>query len=149
MDEKAAEPAKLTKVAACEVAANRRRGGDIRVVLSPKTVGSTSGFMGTVTLAPGEYVGEHFHPYSEEFLYLVRGRLVVQVEGAEEIDLAVGEGLMIPTGSRHRVWNAAEQDAHAVFHLSPLAPRPDLGHVDTEPRRICRDEHGYLDDQKA
>jgi putative monooxygenase len=20
-----------------------------------------------------------------------------------------------------------------VFHLSPLAPRPDLGHVDTEP----------------
>ncbi len=133
MGEQAAELATFPKVAACTVAANRRRGGDIRVVLSPKTVGSTSGFMGTLTLAPAEYVVEHYHPYSEEFLYLVRGHLTVRVQGAGETELEAGEGLMIPAGLRHRVWNPGTQDAHAVFHLSPLAPRPDLGHVDTEP----------------
>jgi putative monooxygenase len=133
VSEQAIEPTRLTTVAACDVAANRRRGGDIRVVLSPKTVGSTSGFMGTLTLAPGEFVAEHYHPYSEEFLFLVRGRLAVRIEGVHEIELAPGEGLMIPEGLRHRVRNAGEQEAYGVFHLSPLAPRPELGHVDTEP----------------
>jgi hypothetical protein len=36
-------------------------------------------------------------------------------------------------GLRHRVVNTGQQEAHAVFHLSPLAPKPELGHVDTEP----------------
>jgi putative monooxygenase len=121
------------KVAARDVTANRRRGGDVRVVLSPKTAGSTSGFMGTLTLAPGEYVAEHYHPYSEEFLYLVRGRLTARIERAQEIELGAGEALMIPRALRHRVQNTGRQEALAVFHLSPLAPRPELGHVDTEP----------------
>jgi putative monooxygenase len=123
----------LTKVAERDVAANRRRGGDIRVLLSPKTVGSTSGFMGTLTLEPGEFVSEHYHPYSEEFLYVVRGQLSVRIERAVLIELCAGEGLMIPIRLRHRVWNPGAAAAQAVFQLSPLAPRPELGHVDTEP----------------
>jgi putative monooxygenase len=43
---------------------NRRRGGDIRVLLSPASVGSGAGFLGTLTLEPGEIVTEHWHPYS-------------------------------------------------------------------------------------
>jgi putative monooxygenase len=120
------------KVAARDVAPNRRRGGDIRVVLSPKTVGSTSGFMGTLTLAPGEFVAEHYHPYSEEFLFVVRGRLTARVEGIGVFELAAGEGVMVPIGKRHRVWNAGDEEVYGVFHLGPLAPRPELGHVDTE-----------------
>ena len=54
-------------------AADRRRGGELRVLLAPRTVGSTSGFMGVATLLPGERIAEHYHPYSEEFLYVVRG----------------------------------------------------------------------------
>lgn len=132
MCEQAAAAAAVTKVAACDVAVNSRRGGTIRVVLSPKTVASTSGFMGTLTLEPGEFVTEHYHPYSEEFLFLVSGALTVRIEGTQFIEMNAGEGLMIPIGLRHRVWNSGEDTAKAVFHLSPLAPRPDLGHVDTE-----------------
>ncbi len=132
MSELAQTPTRPLRVAAADVPANRRRGGDIRVVLSPKTVGSTSGFMGTLTLAPGEYVTEHYHPYSEEFLLVVSGRLTARVEDAGEVDLVPGEGLLVPIGKRHRVWNAGTEEVRAVFHLSPLAPRPELGHVDTE-----------------
>jgi putative monooxygenase len=124
---------RVAPVPVAAVAPNRRRGGDIRVVLSPRTVGSTSGFMGTVTLAPGEYVAEHYHPYSEEFLLVVRGRLHVLLDGEERVELGEGEGLMVPIRVRHRVANAGDVEAYAVFHLSPLAPRPELGHVDTEP----------------
>jgi putative monooxygenase len=125
-------PIKLTKIAIDDVAPNRRRGGDIRVLLSPKTVGATSGFMGVLTLEPGEYVSEHYHPYSEEFLYVARGSVIARIDG-EPVVLGPGESLMVPKFARHRLDNRSDEPAFVVFHLSPLAPRPDLGHVDTEP----------------
>ncbi|GLW63912.1 cupin [Actinomadura rubrobrunea] len=123
---------RVQKITAQDVAANRRRGGDIRVLLSPKTVKSTSGFMGVLTLEPGEYVSEHRHPYSEEFLYVVRGSLLMRVED-EPVRLGPGDALMVPINDRHRLENVGAEQAFVVFHLSPLAPRPELGHVDTEP----------------
>ncbi|MEU9790314.1 cupin domain-containing protein [Streptomyces sparsogenes] len=110
---------------------NRRRGGDLRTLLSPKTVGATSGFLGVAVIEPGEYVAEHYHPYSEEFLYVVRGDLVVDLDGTPR-ELHADQGLMVPIGMRHRVRNTGAVQARIVFHLSPLAPRPELGHVDTE-----------------
>ncbi|WP_066941496.1 cupin domain-containing protein [Microtetraspora fusca] len=127
----AVEQLRITKIAAADVSPNRRRGGDIRVLLSPKTVGTTSGFMGVLTLAPREHVSEHYHPYSEEFLYVVRGRLSMRVE-TEVVDLEPGDALAVPIGARHRLVNTGDEEAVAVFHLGPLAPSPELGHVDTE-----------------
>ncbi|MBX6390480.1 MAG: cupin domain-containing protein [Frankia sp.] len=115
-----------------DVPANRRRGGDIRTILSPATVGSKSGFMGTLTLAPGEVVTEHWHPYSEEFLYCVRGQVTIRLNGVEQ-QLGAESGVVIPVGTRHRLVNTGDEDAFFVFCSGPLAPRPDLGHVDTEP----------------
>ncbi|WP_028662047.1 cupin domain-containing protein [Saccharomonospora saliphila] len=125
-----------------DVAPNRRRGGEIRVVLGPATVGSTSGFMGTVTVEPGECVAEHYHPYSEEFLYVFSGELAVDVDG-DEVRVGTEEGLLIPVNTRHRLCNPGAERVRAVFHLGPLAPRPELGHVDTETaeeaaRRVAR-----------
>jgi putative monooxygenase len=120
------------KVSIADVAPNRRRGGDLRVTLSSKTVGATSGFGGVLRLAPGDFVSEHYHPYSEEFVHVVAGELEISV-GEAKLRLTAGDSLMIPIGVRHRSVNVGDVEAYLVFHLSPLAPRPDLGHVDTEP----------------
>ncbi|WP_052852532.1 cupin domain-containing protein [Streptomyces avicenniae] len=114
-----------------DVPANRKRGGDMRTLLSPGTVGSTSGFMGVAILRPGERVVEHYHPYSEEFLYLTAGAVTVDLDGVPH-EARAGQGLLVPIGVRHRVRNTGEEEARIVFHLGPLAPRPELGHVDTE-----------------
>ncbi|MGW0633291.1 cupin domain-containing protein [Streptomyces sp. NPDC002758] len=114
-----------------EVEPNVRRGGDLRAMLTPATVGSTSGFMGVAIVQPGERIGEHYHPYSEEFVYVVCGRLEVDLDG-EASPLRPEQGLMIPAHVRHRFRNVGEVEARIVFHLGPLAPRPQLGHVDTE-----------------
>ena len=119
------------KIAFEDVEPNRKRGGDLRAMLTSKTVGATSGFMGVAFLEPGEYVSEHYHPYSEEFLYVVRGHLVMRVDG-DPVDLVAGEAMLIPINARHRLENVGDEPATLVFHLGPLAPRPDLGHVDTE-----------------
>lgn len=121
----------LRKVPADDVVPNRRRGGDVRVTLSPKTVGSTSGFGGVMWLGPGERVTEHYHPYSEEFVHVIAGRVRMTVAG-EAFDLGPGDALMVPIEALHSMVNDGEAVAHLVFHLSPLAPRPELGHVDTE-----------------
>lgn len=123
----------LKKVSLDETAVNTRRGGEIRVLLSPRTTETSSGFMGMLTLQPGEYVSEHYHPYSEEFFYVSRGSMVVRINGEQELELAAGDGIVIPKNARHRVMNRSDGEAFAIFHMCPLAPRPDLGHVDTEP----------------
>jgi putative monooxygenase len=114
-----------------DVAPDTRRGGDVRTLLSPKSVGSTSGFMGVATIAPADRISEHYHPYSEEFIYVVSGQLDAQLDGKPHRVWA-RQGLMIPINVRHRLVNDGDEDAFIVFHLGPLAPRPDLGHVDTE-----------------
>ncbi|MFI9393506.1 cupin domain-containing protein [Streptomyces bauhiniae] len=110
---------------------NTRRGGDLRAMLTPATVGSTSGFMGVAIVQPGDRIGEHYHPYSEEFVYVICGELEVDLDG-EAHPLKPEQGLMIPAHMRHRFRNVGDDEARLVFHLGPLAPRPQLGHVDTE-----------------
>jgi putative monooxygenase len=114
-----------------EVEPNTRRGGDLRAMLTPATVGSTSGFMGVAIIKPGDRIGEHYHPYSEEFVYVVCGRLEVDLDG-EPQPLQPEQGLLIPMHMRHRFRNVGNVEARIVFHLGPLAPSPPLGHVDTE-----------------
>jgi putative monooxygenase len=114
-----------------EIPGDTRRGGDVRTLLSPKSVGSTSGFMGVARIAPGDKISEHYHPYSEEFIYLVTGRITAQLDGVNH-DLSARHGLFIPINVRHRLKNEGTEEAFLVFHLSPLAPKPELGHVDTE-----------------
>ncbi|WBB68216.1 cupin domain-containing protein [Micromonospora sp. WMMD812] len=121
----------LRLVAARDVTADRRRGGELRVLLGPKTVGSTSGFLGVAALRPGERIAEHYHPYSEEFLYVTRGEITVDLDD-QPVPLGAGEALFVPVNVRHRLRNTGDEPAEVVFHLGPLAPRPELGHVDTE-----------------
>ncbi|MEU6366401.1 cupin domain-containing protein [Streptomyces sp. NPDC046931] len=114
-----------------ETQPNTKRGGDLRAMLTPATVGSTSGFMGVAIVQPGDRIGEHYHPYSEEFVYVICGRLEVDLDG-EAQPLRPEQGLLIPAYMRHRFRNVGDTEARIVFHLGPLAPRPQLGHVDTE-----------------
>ncbi len=116
-----------------DVAPNTKRGGDVRTLLSPRTVGCTSGYMGVVTIGPGDWVAEHYHPYSEEYLYLVTGTCQARLDG-ETHELKAGEGLLIPINVKHRLSNEGDEEAFMVFFSSPLAPKPELGHVDTEER---------------
>ncbi len=124
-------PTPAVLVSADRVPADRRRGGDVRTLLSPRTVGSTSGFMGVATLAPGESIAEHYHPYSEEFLYVTAGAITADLDG-EATEIGTREGVLIRPFVRHRLRNTGAVEASVVFQLGPLAPRPELGHVDTE-----------------
>ncbi|MFD7061158.1 cupin domain-containing protein [Streptomyces sp. NPDC059906] len=122
---------RVNRVHAADIEPYRARGGQLRMVLHPGSVGSRSGYMGTVVLLPGEHVVEHFHPYSEEFLFVVNGDLVLETEDADWT-LGAGDGIYVPIGKRHRLRNVGTTESLTVFHIGPLAPDPSLAHVDTE-----------------
>lgn len=121
----------LTKVSVADIEPNRRRGGDLRITLSPRTVGCTSGFGGILRLEPGDFITKHRHPYSEEFVHCIAGELDFTI-GDEVVHLSAGDSVVVPIDVPHRLVNNGDVQAHCVFHLAPLAPRPDLGHVDME-----------------
>lgn len=129
MEAKADRPHEIRS--ADDTAADTRRGGDVRTLLSPKTVGSTSGFMGVASIAAGDRISEHYHPYSEEFIFCVRGTITAHLDG-EPHEVPARSGLFVPINMKHRLVNEGDDEAFIVFHLGPLAPDPKLGHVDTE-----------------
>ncbi|MFD4583815.1 cupin domain-containing protein [Streptomyces sp. NPDC058423] len=114
-----------------DVPSNTRRGGDLRTLLAPPNVGTSAGFCGAVRLAPGEGVSEHYHPYSEEYLFVAHGELRVDLDG-EPVVIGTEQALHIPRNVRHRLTNTGDSQALVVFQIGPLAPEPHLGHVDTE-----------------
>ncbi|MBP2323418.1 putative monooxygenase [Kibdelosporangium banguiense] len=114
-----------------DVPAVTTRGGDIRLLLTPGTVGASTGFLGVAILKPGERITEHYHPYSDEFLYVVSGDVTLDLDD-EPITMCTGQGVLVPRYVRHRVRNAGDVEVRVVFHLCPLAPRLDLSHVYTE-----------------
>ncbi|WP_369395547.1 cupin domain-containing protein (plasmid) [Streptomyces sp. CG1] len=121
----------LVKISMGDVTPSIRLGGAIRPLLTPASVGAGSGFLGTMTLEPGEFVAEHYHPYSDEFLFVSQGSVAVRVDG-QELVLDSGDALMVPRFGSHRYENRGEATALIVFQIAPLAPSPEQGHVEVE-----------------
>jgi putative monooxygenase len=116
-----------------DVPADNRRGGDVRTLLSPKSVGCTAAYMGVATIGPGDWIAEHYHPFSEEFIYVASGNIVAELDG-ERHELPARHVVFIPMNVKHRLRNEGDEEAVLVFNCAPLAPRPPMGHVDTEQR---------------
>ncbi|MGW3186093.1 cupin domain-containing protein [Kitasatospora sp. NPDC001119] len=121
----------LIKIAMKEAPASKRLGGTIRPLLTPTSVGAGSGFLGTMALEPGEFIAEHIHPYSDEFLFVAQGSVVLRVDG-EELALDTHEAAMVSKHGSHRIENRGDSPALVVFQIAPLAPSPEEGHVEVE-----------------
>lgn len=123
---------RVTKVSMADAPVSTRLGGTIRPMLTPNSVGACAGFLGTMSLRQGEFVAAHYHPYSDEFLFVAEGTVVVTVNG-EEHRLDRADAIMVPRGHAHRVENQQPEPALVVFQIAPLAPSPEAGHVEVEP----------------
>ena len=44
----------------------------------------------------------HSHDDTDEFFYVVEGRLLMDLEGGRTVELGKGQGISVPTGARHR-----------------------------------------------
>ena len=91
------------------------------ILLSPKTVETTTGFMGTLTLAPGEVLGTHYHPYSDKYAYVIEGEIVIE-NNEQSVTARAETAIFLPKTVLHRLHNRGTVTATLVFFCTPLAP---------------------------
>ncbi|MFI5782585.1 cupin domain-containing protein [Nocardia sp. NPDC051570] len=121
-----------------DVPARTHRGGSMRLLFGPAS-GCADGLFGVLDLGPGEVFREHYHPFSEECLFVVSGSVVVGLDG-DYTPLDTGGAIRIPRHVRHRVLNESAAPARVVFGLYGIAPSPELGHVETEVAGVVNSE---------
>ena len=111
-----------------DVATIEDRGGEIHVLISPTSVGSTKMIMGTATVPVGGKVLQHAHPHSEECFYVMRGEGKIVFEDGE-VPFKAGQAVLTPQNTAHSIFNTGEEEILVVFASGPLAPSPKEGHI--------------------
>jgi len=75
------------------------------------------GVMYKAVIVPGGKVAKHKHP-GDEFLYVVKGTLIVEAEGQAPVTLNAGDSLYQPKGMPHEARNGSTTEpAEAVVFL--------------------------------
>ena len=108
------------------------KGGEIRVLVSPRTVGSTQLILGVATLGVGDRVKKHAHDYGEETFFVMQGQGRIHIEGHDSVEFSVGDAVLVPRGRVHSIENTGDVEMRVVFASAPLAPSPAIGHRNIE-----------------
>src|ERR1700681_1247194 len=69
-------------------------------------------------MPPGTSEARHYHQKANQFFYVLRGILTVEVNGNEHA-LNASQGLHIPAGERHQVHNRSANDVEFLVISSP------------------------------
>lgn len=69
-------------------------------------------------MPPGTAEVRHFHRRAQQFFFLFVGELTIEIEGAERA-LAPGQGLAVPAGAAHHVFNRGNGPAEFLVVSQP------------------------------
>jgi mannose-6-phosphate isomerase-like protein (cupin superfamily) len=69
-------------------------------------------------MPPGTSEVRHYHQKSNQFFYVLKGNLQIEVE-ENEVELNAGQGLHIEAGQRHQVFNRSAGDAEFLVVSNP------------------------------
>ncbi|WP_374730333.1 cupin domain-containing protein [Salinarimonas sp.] len=67
---------------------------------------------------PGTFVPPHVHPTQDEFIFVLEGRFDLYLDG-EHHQAHAGDLVCMPMGIPHGYYNLTQQNARALFWVSP------------------------------
>jgi mannose-6-phosphate isomerase-like protein (cupin superfamily) len=105
-------------------------GSIIRELAGPARGSARHQSLAEASVRAGGQTLEHFHRTSEEIYYFTRGRGRLRL-GRDERSVAAGDCVVIPPGTRHKLW--AEPDEDLVLLCSCAPPYSDEDTEVTEP----------------
>ena len=79
-------------------------GSTIREVAGPAWTAARNQSLAEATVPPGGQTAEHLHRVTEEIYFFTRGSGRMRL-GEEEQDVRAGDCVVIPPGTRHKLWN--------------------------------------------
>jgi quercetin dioxygenase-like cupin family protein len=86
-----------------------------------KTAADTGGeavVIEAVVRPDGAVAAAHVHPTQEERFQVLRGTVGFRI-GGRKVVAGPGERLTVPPGTRHRFWNAGDDEAHFICEVRP------------------------------
>ena len=85
-------------------------GSTIREVAGPAWTAARNQSLAEATVPPGGQTAEHFHRETEEIYFFTRGAGRMRL-GEEEQEVQAGDCVVIPPGTRHKLWNASDEES--------------------------------------
>ena len=95
-----------------------RDGSTVREIAGPPSQTASNQSLAEATVAPGAQTIEHYHRTSEEVYRFLSGAGRMRLD-AEESDVRGGETVVIPPGSRHKLWNPGPEPLVLLCICSP------------------------------
>ncbi|MFE1597347.1 cupin domain-containing protein [Methylobacterium sp. ID0610] len=77
------------------------------------------------TLPPGTFVPPHIHPTQDEFIYMLQGRLSLELNGVAST-AEPGDTIRLPRGIPHGLFNRGDADVKCLFWVAPARRLYDL-----------------------
>ena len=93
-------------------------GSTIREVAGPAWTAARNQSLAEATVPPGGETEEHYHRASEEIYLLTAGEGRLRL-GEEESGVAAGDTVVIPPGTRHKLWNTGDEPLKLLCCCSP------------------------------
>ena len=93
-------------------------GSEIRELAGVPTGNSRNQSLAEATVPPGGETEEHFHRASEEIYFFTAGHGRLRL-GDEESEVAAGDTVVIPPGTRHKLRNTGSEPLRLLCCCSP------------------------------
>ena len=101
-------------------------GSIIREVAGPAWTQARNQSLAEATVPPGGATSEHYHRTTEELYFFTAGAGRMRL-GDEEQAVRAGDCVVIPPGTRHKLWNDSATDALVLL----CCCAPAYSHEDT------------------
>jgi mannose-6-phosphate isomerase-like protein (cupin superfamily) len=93
-------------------------GSEIRELAGTSTGNSLHQSLAEATVPPGGETEEHYHRVSEEIYLFTRGSGRMRL-GDEESEVTAGDTVVIPPGTRHKLWNTGDEPLRLLCCCAP------------------------------
>jgi mannose-6-phosphate isomerase-like protein (cupin superfamily) len=93
-------------------------GSEIRELAGAPTGNSEQQSLAEATVPPGGETEEHYHAVTEEIYFFTSGSGRLRL-GDDESDVSAGDTVVIPPGSRHKLWNAGAEPLKLLCCCAP------------------------------
>jgi mannose-6-phosphate isomerase-like protein (cupin superfamily) len=84
-------------------------GSTIREIAGPAWTAAENQSLAEASVPPGGETVEHLHRTTEEIYYFTSGRGRMRL-GEDEAEVAAGDCVVIPPGTRHKLWNPSRDE---------------------------------------
>jgi mannose-6-phosphate isomerase-like protein (cupin superfamily) len=93
-------------------------GSEIREVAGIPTGNAQNQSLAEATVPPGGETDEHYHRITEEVYFFTAGHGRLRL-GDEESEVSVGDTVVIPPGTRHKLWNTGSEPLKLLCCCTP------------------------------